>query len=314
MSLRKTISYIALIVSVLLLLKIFVDRNQSSEPTPSETPVSAADVAPRQLPINYTLGTFDSRFGITQERFLQIAAEAIKVWEDAAGRKLFLNEQEASIKLNLVFDWRQEKLLEVKEQKAKIDERGQSFDLLQSQYEEKGRAVDQMRGVFEESADSYKNHLAEYNARVARWNEGSNHSDAEYQYLQTRKKELEDEQSAVEKRRAELNAKGEELNRAGESMTELSKKYNLDVANFNGSVVQSRDFEKGVYDGSAINIYEFEKEGDLKLTLIHEFGHALGFNHVENPKAIMNRKLAFQDVNDIHLTSDDLNLLLARIK
>jgi hypothetical protein len=314
MSLKKTISYVALLISVLLLLKILIGGDRSSETSPAEAPVTHVEVATRTLPMNYALGAFDSRFGITQERFLQIAAEAKKVWEDAAGRDLFVYGQDGSIKLNLVFDWRQERLLEAKEQKAKIDENGQSFDLLQSQYEEKGRSVDQMRRTFEEAADTYKNHLAEYNARVARWNEGSNHSDGEYQYLQTRKKELEDEQSAVEMRRTELNTKGEELNRTGESMNELSKKYNLDVANFNGTYVQSRDFEKGVFDGSAINIYEFEKEGDLKLTFVHEFGHALGFDHVENPKAIMNRKLAFQDVNDIHLTSDDLNLLLARIK
>ena len=49
-------------------------------------------------------------------------------------------------------------------------------------------------------------------------------------------------------------------------------------------------------------------------TLVHEFGHALGLGHLENPKAIMNRKLAVQDVTNIRLTSDDLNLLKARIK
>jgi predicted Zn-dependent protease len=69
-----------------------------------------------------------------------------------------------------------------------------------------------------------------------------------------------------------------------------------------------------LYDGKAINIYEFDKEEDLKLALVHEFGHAIGLGHVDNPKAIMYRKLAVQDMNTIHLTSDDLNLLLAKVK
>ena len=135
-----------------------------------------------------------------------------------------------------------------------------------------------------------------------------------FNYLQSRRKDLEDERSALDKKREELNSKGEELNKLGETIKALSQKLNLDVENFNGTYVRARDFEKGVYDGKAINIYEYEKEDDLRLTLVHEFGHALGLGHLENPKAIMNRKLAVQDLTNIRLTSDDLDLLRSRIK
>jgi len=156
--------------------------------------------------------------------------------------------------------------------------------------------------------------MDEYNVRVARWNEGRKDSESEYQYLQTRKKELEDEQASVNKKMEELNVKGEELNKLAEGLNAFAKKINVDVENFNGKYVQSRDFEKGVFDGSAINIYEFEKENDLRITLIHEFGHALGIGHAENPKAIMYRKLAMQDLSDIRLTADDLDLLREKLK
>jgi predicted Zn-dependent protease len=314
MSPKKILSYVLLAVSVFFLFKLYDEGARRSVSSVAEAPPEQAEIATPDFPVDYSLGTFDSRFGISQERFLQIVDEAIKVWEDAAARELFQLSRDGPMKINLIFDWRQERLLEAKGAKAKIDENGKSFDQLQDEYDERARSVDQFRLTYEETAQAYKSHLSDYNSRVARWNEGGEHTEAEQRYLQNRKKELEDEQGALDKKVNELNSKGEELNKLGERMKASSQKFNLDVENFNGTYVRSRDFEKGVYDGKAINIYEFEKEDDLKLTLVHEFGHVLGLGHLENPKAIMNRKLAVQDVTNIHLTTDDLNLLKAKIK
>jgi predicted nuclease with TOPRIM domain len=173
--------------------------------------------------------------------------------------------------------------------------------------------LDDYRRAFEEAAQNFKIHMEEYNARVARWNEGTERPDAEFSALQSRKKELEGEQEAVEKKRIDLNSRGEELNNLGDALNELARKHNLEVEKFNGTYISSRDFEKGLFDGKAINIYEFEKEGDLKVALIHEFGHAIGLGHLDNPNAIMSRKLAQQDFNNIRLSEDDVKLLKSKV-
>lgn len=314
MSTRKILSYALLAVSLLLLIKIYSDSNRHPPQTVSQSPTKIVVRELPSLPVEYSLGTFDSRFGITQERFLQIADEAKKIWNDAAGKELFRSSDAGPMKVNLIFDWRQEQLLAAKAARAGLDESGRSFEQLKTEYEERERSVEPYKSSFEESAQSLKVHKDEYNARVARWNEGGKNSEGEYQYLQTRKKELEDEQAALNQKRDELNAKGEALNELADELNAVAKKLNFDVENFNGKYVQTRDFEKGVFDGSAINIYEFEKEDDLRMTLVHEFGHALGIGHAENPRAIMYRKLAVQDLNDIHLTDDDLKLLREKLK
>ncbi|MCX6134379.1 MAG: matrixin family metalloprotease [Ignavibacteriales bacterium] len=314
MTTRKALAYLGMLISVLVLITLYTDRARHAPVDGSESGEVAQEIPTAEFPVDYALGEFDERFGITKEKFLEIAEQAKRVWEDAAGRRLFSLHGEGTLKINLIFDWRQERLLGAMKAKATLDGTGRSFDQLQSDYNERSRMLDQYRRSFEESAGSYRVHLDGYNARVARWNESKDHSDSEYNALQSARREIESEQSNLEKKRADLNSRGEEFNKLGEKLTELAGKHNVDVENFNGTYAQSRDFEKGLFDGKSINIYEFEKEDDLKLALVHEFGHAIGLGHVDNPKAIMYRKLAVQDMNPIHLASEDLTLLLAKVK
>jgi predicted Zn-dependent protease len=67
------------------------------------------------------------------------------------------------------------------------------------------------------------------------------------------------------------------------------------------------EFEEGTYredaSGRQIDIYQFDTKGKLARVLAHEFGHALGLAHLENPKAVMyrlnngvNEKLVADDI------------------
>ena len=316
MSRRKLLTYIVLCLCLGLAVKLSYDSICRPEvPMPQGSP-EAEEVAIEPFPKGYTLGTFDERFGISKERFLQIVDEAKRVWENASGKELFQYRyrKEGLIKVNLVFDWREEALLKAKEQRAMIDENGNSFDILKSDYERKAASVERDRSTYEESVQTYKTHLDEYNAQMTRWNNGENRTESEAQSLERGKKDLDQELSVVEQRDRSLKTSVDDLNALGERISALAKKYNLQVELFNGTYVNQREFEKGVFDGRNIDIYEFDKEEDLKMSLVHEFGHALGLEHVDNPRSIMHRKLAAQDIHDIHLTSEDLTQLISKLK
>lgn len=313
MTRRKIITYLAICISLGLAGKLYFDASQSQEPAISQAAPEVEDVTVPAFPKSYALGTFDDRFGISKERFLQIVEEAKKVWENAAGRDLFHYKPGAFMRVNLIFDWREEQLLKAKEQRAMIDENGSSFDMMKADYERKWGSAEQARSAYEESEQAFKTHLDEYNASVTRWNNGENRTESEAQYLESRKKTLEGERVAVEQKGATLKKNADDLNALGERIAALAKKFNLEVAMFNGAYVSQREFEKGVFDGKGIDIYEFDKEDDLRIALVHEFGHALGLEHVDNPQSIMYRKLALQDVHDIRLTSEDLIQLLSKV-
>jgi predicted Zn-dependent protease len=58
-----------------------------------------------------------------------------------------------------------------------------------------------------------------------------------------------------------------------------------------------------------INIYQFHDESDLELVLAHELGHALGLNHVENPESVMYYLMEKQNLENIQLTTQDLQAI-----
>jgi hypothetical protein len=314
MSRNRILTYVMLCISLGICVKLYYDSTVTPElPLPPVIP-ETEEIAIAPFPKGYALGTFDERFGIAKERFLQIVDEAKKVWEKAAGRELFRFRNDGLMKVNLVYDWREESLLKAKEQRTRLDENGSSFDMLKLEYERKASSVERERTVYDEAAQAYKLHLEEYNARVTRWNEAENRTDSDALILREMQKDLDRERSLVEPKGISLKTKIDELNALGERITALAKKFNMEVELFNGTYVNQREFEKGVFDGRNIDIYEFDKEEDLRIALVHEFGHALGIEHVENPKSIMYRRLALQDVNDIQLTAEDLRELLAKLK
>ena len=265
--------------------------------------------SPEDFPLRYSLGTIDPRFGIERERFLTLAREAEAVWEVKRGMPLFEYDPTSDFTVSLVFDERQQRTLEARKAKEDLTEREYSIQSMMRDYNAAQREHHRLKERYDSDLASFNGRLERYNARVAEWNRkggASPHIVAD----------LKDEELAINRARRELetattqlNTSAFRLNSTAEKINALADEFNVHVGLFNGRFVESREFEQGEYDGKGIVIYQFTEEADLRIALTHEFGHALGFGHVDTPEAIMHRRLGQQPMDAPTLMPDDLELL-----
>jgi len=100
-----------------------------------------------------------------------------------------------------------------------------------------------------------------------------------------------------------LNSQIKQINQQQSLLNEAIKQINL------ATTVGPETFHKGLFSHNQIQIYGFTSFDDLRLTLAHEFGHALGLKHTTDPKSLMYPRLKEQDIHNFKLTDSDLNLL-----
>ncbi len=258
---------------------------------------------PCATPISYVPGAYDARFGISKEEFSAALGKAAQVWNEEAGRTLIeLSEAaEGALPVNLVYS-----------EVQKATELGKNIDAEQAAYDAKKAEVNALRDRFSEAKESfesasvsYDRRAAQYQEQVAYWNAKGGAPAEEYRKLNAEGKSLEEERQALNQDADEVNVFAKDINAAVAQLNALARKINAKVSTYNASA--GEDFDQGNYEedksGERINIYEFKNTGDLERVLVHEFGHALGLGHVENPDSIM---YSFNIGEGLELTEEDI--------
>ncbi|MDO8496090.1 MAG: matrixin family metalloprotease [bacterium] len=268
------------------------------------------ELAPCVKPVFYSIGTIDSRFGITKEKFLSTTKEAEAIWEDDANQNLFDYKDDARFKINLIFDDRQEQTLEANYSKEEIESYRAQYDSMAADYKSLANSYERDLALYNSNVAIFEKRLADYNDWVSEINSRGGATPKERQKLEEERKELESEKNILDSQRLALNDRASRLNFLGDSVNSLGRKLNITVDIHNQRFGDGREFEQGQTIGKKeINIYQFDTIGDLRLVLAHELGHAIGLEHVENPKSLMYYLMDQQNPQNPVLSSEDLSAL-----
>ena len=265
-------------------------------------------------PLKYTIGTVDSRFGISRDKFLAGVKDSETVWEKGFGRELFNYQSDADFKINLIFDDRQKQTIEANQSETGIEISRSMYDKVLKEYKEIAATYTTKLSNYNYLVDEFERRLGIYNSRVSEINRRGGATPKEQQELEKERKDLESQKNILDDMRVELSNLVLRVNSLGDQVNYLAEQLNIDVDTHNQIFGEAREFDQGEYNGREINIYQFDGMGDLRLVLVHELGHALGIEHVENPKSIMYYLMDKQDIKNPVLSEEDIRAFTERCK
>ena len=246
---------------------------------------SSAHICP--VPLTYRLGQVDSHFTITKDEAVAKLAEAEKAWEDKTGRELFQYDENGTLVVDFVFDDRQAEADSKNIKRQALDNTFTETETLKKTIEDLQKEYEEKTATYEGNVAAYEAALARHNERVARYNDQGGappniHAD------------IERERQVLNGRLTELNADADTLNKLGQSINALGERsnqlveaYNREVEAYNAEFGFAKEFTQGDYQDGKIHIYKFSSDEELISVLVHEFGHALGIDHVDDESAVM---------------------------
>lgn len=264
---------------------------------------------PCQRALTYSIGQFDTRFGITQDEFRAAIVRAEAPWEAAFGRDLFQYDPEALFPVNLVFDERQARTIDGQRLESELENVQSKQATIKGRYDANVAALTKRRAEYDARAKAFEKALDRYNARVAEWNDSDRSDEDELDWLRDEERRLARDQREIETLRQKVNALVAEVNRYAKEDEKVVERYNTQVETFTETYGTGDVFDQGVYEGTSIDIYQFDDREHLEMVLVHELGHALGIEHVGNPKSIMYPVMGEQDVKNLQLSNEDREAL-----
>ena len=258
-----------------------------------------------RLPVYYSLGTLDYRFGLSEDEARTHLSAAESIWEEATGRNLFTYQEDAPFKVNFIYDERQQSAEAAEAAKENLDNQANVNDTLSYTYAALVAEYDKQELIYQDKRAAYERRLNQYNAKVKEYNESGGAPPEIFAELEEEKQSLDSERQSVNALADELNKLSQQINNIGEQGNILIEQYNERVSRFNDHFGHEEEFTQGDYRGSEINIYTFQSDWELQLVLAHEFGHALSLGHVEDEASIMHYLLGEQP-SELDLSLDDV--------
>ncbi|MCH7297389.1 matrixin family metalloprotease [Acinetobacter higginsii] len=266
--------------------------------------------SPLDTRLRYRIAEVDPRFKLSIEQVKTISQQATQIWKDGTGQDYFVYDPHAQLAIHLIYDERQMESEQRREHLSQLESN-------QQHWVEKKQQLDQIEQEILRSKQLLDLKQQQLNQQIQHYNQEQQNarqhpsSFANPEYFQQRQRDLEQNVQTLQQEIAQYNQRIMQLNQQVDELNALDQQLNTSVSQYKQRF-KPHLFHKGLFNGKQILIYEFESTDDLRLTIAHEFGHALGLQHADDPQALMHPIMKDQDTAHFRLTQADLSLLLAR--
>jgi len=258
-------------------------------------------------PLRYRIADLDPRLNITQQQMIELSQQAAAIWAKDTGQNYFVYDPEASFVIHLVFDQRQVRSMKRSENLNQLEQEQQHWLDQNQQLQHLKQSVARSETQLELQKIDYQNNQQKYQQAMQNL-KASTKNQKQIARLEQQQHTLQQQSVDLETKIAEHNQLVQQFNRQTEQSKQLHQQLTESVAAFN-QTFKPQILHKGQFHGQQIFIYEFSSMDDLRLTLAHEFGHALGLKHTQDPKSLMYPRIKEQNAKDFQLTDTDLELL-----
>jgi hypothetical protein len=249
------------------------------------------------IPIHFALGEVDPRFGFDRDTVMAALVEAANLWQPHAGTVLFLeSDHRFAMTVSVQFDERQQAANTRRSLRGSIELDRRQLEADEAMLQHWSSRIEAARRAHERDAEELAHRVQQHEAEVQAWNANPARRTEAY------RRALESESTALRAALAELERLGREMNadieaynrRAGDTRARADA-FRSRVGRYN-SASSEQPVESGRYSysreqGRRIDVFRAESYDELVWVLAHEFGHALGIGHVEEPGAIMHALL-----------------------